>query len=104
MNSKYKRLQIEERIVIQTLLTEKRSIDYIAERLGRNRSTIRNEVKKWVVNPKDKYNAELAQFCAEDDYRNKRNLDKINSHPKLKAFVYARLKQKDSPEQISGRL
>jgi IS30 family transposase len=83
MNSKYKRLQIEERIVIQTLLTEKRSIDYIAERLG-ERSTIRNEVKKWVVNPKDKYNAELAQFCAEDDYRNKRNLDKINSHQSLK--------------------
>ena len=104
MARKYKRLQIEERVVIQTLLSEKRSIDYIAERLGRNRSSIRNEVKKWVVNPKDRYNAELAQFCAEDDYRNKRNLDKINSNPKLKAFVYARLRQRDSPEQISGRL
>jgi IS30 family transposase len=104
MERRYKRLQPEERVVIQTLLAEKRSIAYIAERLGRNRSSIHNEVKKWVVNPKDKYNAEVAQFCAEDDYRNKRNLDKINSHPKLKEYVYAGLERKDSPEQIAGRL
>jgi IS30 family transposase len=104
MERKYKRLQLEERVVIQTLLAEKKSIAYIAERLGRNRSSIHNEVKKWVVNPKDKYDARLAQFCAQDDYKNKRNLDKINSHPRLKEYVYTRLKQSDSPEQISGRL
>lgn len=104
MERKYKRLQPEERIVIQTLLAEKRSITYIAERLGRNRSSIHNEVKKWVINPKDRYVARLAQFCAEDDYRNKRNLDKINSYPQLKEFVYARLEEHDSPEQIAGRL
>ena len=104
MERKYQRLQPEERVVIQTLLAENKSIAYIAERLGRNRSSIHNEVRKWVVNPKDKYNAELAQFCAEDDYRNKRNLDKINSHPQLREFVYARLKENDSPEQIAGRL
>lgn len=104
MERKYTRLRLEERIVIQTLLTENRSIAYIAERLDRSRSSINNEVKKWVVNPKDKYDAKLAQFCAEDDYKNKRNLDKINSHPRLKEYVYARLKQHDSPEQIAGRL
>jgi transposase, IS30 family len=104
MERKYKRLQPAERVVIQTLLAEKRSIAYIAERLGRNRSSIHNEVKKWVVNPKDRYNAELAQFCAEDDYKNKRNLDKINSHPQLREFVYESLKRHDSPEQIAGRL
>lgn len=85
-------------------MAEKRSIAYIAERLGRNRSSIHNEVKKWLVNPKDRYNAQLAQFCAQDDYKNKRNLDKINSHKRLKDFVYARLEQRDSPEQIAGRL
>jgi len=104
METKYKRLQPEERVVIQTLLIEKRSIAYIAERLGRNRSSIHKEVKKWVINPKDRYSAELAQFCADEDYRNKRNLDKINSSPQLKKFVYTRLRQKDSPEQIAGRL
>jgi len=104
MENKLSRLRIEERIVIQTLLNEKRSIAYIAIQLGRNRSSIHREVKKWVVNPKDIYDAELAQFCAEDDYRNKRNLDKINSHQRLKDYVYTRLKAKDSPEQIAGRL
>lgn len=104
MENKLSRLRIEERIVIQTLLNEKRSIAYIAIQLGRNRSSIHREVKKWVVNPRDIYDAELAQFCAEDDYRNKRNLDKINSHQRLKDYVYTRLKAKDSPEQIAGRL
>jgi len=104
MERKYKRLQSSERIIIQTLLTEKKSIAYIAERLGRNRSSVYNEVKKWVVNPKDKYDAGIAHFMAKESYLNKRSLDKINSHPELKAFVYGRLRQKDSPEQISGRL
>ena len=104
MEKIHTRLRIEERVVIQTLLREKRSIAYIAMQLGRNRSSIHREVKKWVVNPQDKYNANLAQFMAKDDYLNKRNLDKINSNPRLKEYVYARLKEKDSPEQISGRL
>lgn len=104
MEKKRRRLRLEERVVIQTLLAEKRSIAYIAERLGRNRSSIHREVKKWVVEPKDKYKAELAQFCAKEEYLNKRNLDKINSHPRLKEYVYTRLEQKDSPEQIAGRL
>ncbi|RZK03109.1 MAG: IS30 family transposase [Flavobacterium sp.] len=104
MEKKRRRLRLEERVVIQTLLAEKRSIAYIAERLGRNRSSIHREVKKWVVLPKDKYKAELAQFCAREEYLNKRNLDKISSHQRLKQYVYARLEQKDSPEQIAGRL
>ena len=72
--------------------------------LGRNRSSVHREVKKWVLRPTDKYDASLAQFAAKDDYLNKRNQDKINSNPRLKAYVYARLQENDSPEQISGRL
>lgn len=98
------RLRYEERVVIETLLTEKKSITYIAEQLHRNRSSIHREVKKWVVNPGDKYLARLAQFMAKDDYLNKRNLDKINTHPRLKEFVYSSLRNKLSPEQIAGRL
>jgi IS30 family transposase len=104
MDKKRTRLKIEERVIIQTLLAENRSISYIAEKLGRNRSSIHREVKKWVVNPEDQYKAKLAQFCADDDYKNKRNLDKINTYKKLKDFVYARLEENDAPEQISGRL
>lgn len=104
MDKRRTRLKLDERVIIQTLLAEKRSISYIADKLARNRSSIHREVRKWVVNPKDKYDAKLAQFCADDDYRNKRNLDKINTYKKLKDFVYSRLEQKHSPEQISGRL
>lgn len=104
MKKKHSRLTLEERVVIQTLLQEHRSISYIALQLGRNRSSIHREVKKWVVKPTDKYEANLAHFLAKDDYLNKRNKDKINSNPRLKAYVYARLEERDSPEQISGRL
>ena len=104
MEKTRRRLRLEERVVIQTLLAENRSIAYIADKLGRNRSSIHREVKKWVALPKDKYKAELAQFCAKEEYLNKRNLDKISSHTKLREFVYTRLEQGDSPEQIAGRL
>ena len=95
MEKIHSRLRIEERVVIQTLLGENRSISYIALQLGRNRSSVHREVKKWVLRPTDKYDASLAQFAAKDDYLNKRNQDKINSNPRLKAYVYARLQEND---------
>lgn len=104
MKEKIPRLQLSERIVIQTLLKENKSKTYIANELGRDKSSISREINKWVKKPTDKYNAELAQFMAEDAYLNKRNLDKINSNPRLKEYVYNRLEKHDSPEQIAGRL
>ena len=101
---KYKRLTFEERDIIQTLIDENKSKAFIATKLNRARSTITREVNKWIVNPDDKYDATLANWVAKDDYLNKRNLDKINSHKRLKFFVYKGLLQGWSPEQISGRL
>jgi IS30 family transposase len=98
------RFRYDERVIIQTLLTENRSITYIADILNRHRSSVFREVKKWIVKPTDKYNADLAQFIAKDNYLNKRNLDKINSNQRLKDFVYYQLENKLSPEQIAGRL
>ena len=104
MEKKHARLRYDERVIIQTLLTENKSISYIAEQLNRNRSSIFREVKRWVVNPKDKYDADLAQFFAKERYLNKRCLDKINQHQRLKDFVYLQLENKLSPEQVAGRL
>ena len=104
MEKSRSRLRFEERVVIQTLLAEGKSISYIAKQLDRNRSSVFREVKKYVVNPKDKYKAELAQFIAKEDYLNKRNLDKINTHQRLRDFVYSQLENNLSPEQIAGRL
>ena len=104
MEKKRNRLTFAERVIIETLLAQKASILNIARQLGRNRTSIHKEVKKWVIKPTDKYNAELAQFCAKEDYLNKRNLDKINTFFKLKVFVYKGLLNDFSPEQIAGSI
>ena len=104
MEKKRNRLTFAERVIIETLLAQKTSILNIARQLGRNRTSIYKEVKKWVIKPTDKYNAELAQFCAKEEYLNKRNLDKINTYFKLKVFVYKGLLNDFSPEQIAGSI
>ncbi len=100
----YKRLTYEERVVIETLLGEKKSKSFIAKRLNRSRSTITREINNWVRNPDDKYRARLADWMAKDDYLNKRNLDKISTYKKLRIYVYRGLLDGWSPEQISGRI
>lgn len=97
---KYKRLTLKERVIIETLLQEKKSKSYIAKKLKRSRSTISREVNKLGGN----YDANLAYWCAKDDYLNKRNRNKIDTYNKLKIAVYRGLLNAWSPEQISGRL
>ena len=104
MRTKLNRLTLSERVIIETLLDQKKNLTYIANQLDRNVSSISREVKKWVVRPTDKYNAQLAQFCAKEEYLNKRNLDKINTYFKLKVFVYKGLLNDFSPEQIAGSI
>jgi IS30 family transposase len=99
-----RRLTLNERIVIETLLNENRSKSYIAIQLKRNRSTITREVNNWVRKPSDKYDATIADFFAKEEYLNKRNKDKISTYKRLKAFIYRRLLSGFSPEQIAGRI
>lgn len=99
-----RRLTLNERIIIQTLLSENRSKSYIANQLNRNRSTITREVNNWIRKPSDKYDAIIANFFAKQEYLNKRNQDKINTYKRLKAFVYRGLLSGFSPEQIAGRI
>lgn len=104
MERKYKRLTYNERVVIETLLKENKSRNYIALQLKRNRSTITNEVNLWVIKPTDIYNAELAHWCALETNKSKRAEDKINSYPKLKMFVYRSLLKGTSPELMAGQI
>lgn len=104
MERKYKRLTYNERIIIQTLLKENKSKNYIAIQLNRNRSTISNEVNLWIVKPTDSYNAELAHWYALETNKSKRAEDKINSHPKLKMFIYRSLLKGTSPELMAGQI
>jgi len=107
----YHRLSFKERVVIETLLGEHKSPAFIATQLGRNRSTISREINKWISShPSSRkkafnvYKADLAHWCAQDDYFNKRNLDKISQNARLRIYVYRGLLNKWSPEQIAGRI
>ena len=105
MNKKnYKRLSLRERIIIETLLKEKRKKTFIAEQLHRSRSTVSREINKWVKRPNDVYKAELAHWYAVDDNNSKRYYDKLSQYPRLKIYVYRGLLQEWSPEQIAGRI
>lgn len=104
MKKKYKRLSFEERIIIETLLKENKSKSYIAKQVNRNRSTITKEVKLWILNPTDIYKADLAHWYALENNKIKRTQDKINSHPRLKIFIYRSLLKGTSPELMAGQI
>jgi IS30 family transposase len=46
MSTTYSHLIIQERITIQTMLDQNKSISQIAKQLGRNKSTISREIRK----------------------------------------------------------
>jgi len=100
----YKRLSLAERIIIETLLNEKRKKSYIAIQLSRSRSTITREINNWVRRPGDRYDAHLAHWYAQDDNNSKRLQDKITKYPQLKIAVFRGLLDECSPELIAGRL
>lgn len=101
---KFNRLTLSERVVIETLLGEKKSKSEIARKLHRSRSTIGNEINRWVECPGDQYKAELANGYSKILNDIKRNKDKITLCKALKMQVYRGLLGHLSPELISGRL
>lgn len=101
---KYVRLSYKDRVKIETYLLQKKSRSYISKELHRSKSTITRELSKWIRSPLDVYSADLADWLANDDYLNKRNLDKISTYKSLKMYVYRGLLSGWSPEQISGKI
>lgn len=104
MEKIHKRLSYKERIVIETLLKENKSKNYIAKQLKRNRTTITREVNLWVIKPTDIYKADMAHWYALQLNKSKKYSDKINAYPKLKVFIYRNLILGTSPELMAGRL
>ena len=104
MKKTYKRITLNERVIIETLLHQEQSKSYISKHLNRSRSTITNELKNWLIKPSDKYNAQLAHWYATEVNATKRTKDKINTHKRLKLYVYRGLLNGYSPDQISGSI
>ena len=102
--AKYQRLSFRERVIIQTLWTQKKSKTFISNQLKRDKSTVCREINKWIQNDIDTYDAQLAHWCAQEDYLTKRCLDRISIYSLLRFYVFRGLLRKWSPEQIAGRI
>ena len=98
---RYKRINYEERIKIELLLSQRNCIAEIGKILNRPRCTILREVKR---NSGFLYKAEIANINAYHGNKNKHCGNKIQTYPLLEYYIQLRLKQRWSPEQISFRL
>lgn len=100
---KYQRLSLDEREMIGQLLSQGKSLRFIAEALSRNVSTISREVGPFSSRG-SRYKPWLAHYCA--DYLSARHNTgrRIASNPKLHSFIVEKLKLRWSPVQISMEL
>lgn len=99
---KYKRLNLEERIQIEVLLSHNQSYFQIGLALSRSKSTICREVKPW---GKEKYKAAKAHSYAEKaSSMRKKGHKKILKSNRLFDYIQRKLELRWSPEQISHAL
>ena len=100
----YKRLSDLEREEISRLLSQQCSFHTIAKILGRNVSTISNEINAGSCN-KYTYRAVKAQKRAKRNAtKRKSGKFRLNDNPKLWLYIRQKLKKKWSPRQIAEEL
>lgn len=106
MKRPYKQLSLEERRKIEQWRAVKVSADVIAERLGRDRSTIFRELRR-----NHYQDAEMPKVVgyfgvvASMKALSRRQKDrKLIRYPALRALIIERIKDGWTPEQIAGRL
>lgn len=106
MKRPYKQLSLEERRKIEMWRAAKVSVDVIAERLGRNRSTIFRELRR--NHFKDAEMPKVVGYfgvVASMKALSRRQKDrKLTRHTKLRELIIERIKDGWTPEQIAGRL
>lgn len=106
MGSHYCHLKLDERRKLAKWLEAKMPIAEIADRLGRNPSTIYRDIKRnrYTDTELPELNGYYA-LNAQDMYEKRRAIHrKMIVHPDLKAAIEDRLKAGWSPEQIAGRM
>lgn len=95
----YDHLTKEDRIVIRTLLQEKKSRQYIADWLGRDLSTIKREIRR--NSGLRGYRPKQAQEKAEARKRKSRT---CKMTPEVVAHIEEKLREEHSPEQVSDTM
>jgi IS30 family transposase len=101
---KYKRLNFEEREEISRGIWADESFTDIAQRLHRQVSTISNEVYANVCYKKRSYHAIKAQALSAEQRKKQAKPKKLDTNTKLRAYVYGKLRQEWSPEEIAKRI
>lgn len=96
----YNHLSIEEREKIQELLWQKKSMRYIATKLGRSPSSISREIQRNRPPERNRYTPRLAEERAIQK-RSSRGVPKLEKDTALYAYVKCHLKLGWSPEQIA---
>lgn len=99
----YTRLSVAEREILFKHLAEGWSQKDIAIELGRNPSTISREITR-VGMTKSTYSLNLGEKHASIESKKRKRKFKLVENQELAKFVEDKLKQKWSPEQISGIL
>jgi len=100
----YKRLNSNEREEISRMLAQGCSFNCIAKKLERHVSTISREVRAGSGN-KYTYRAEKAQRRAQrNSSKRKKGIKRMKYEPKLKRYIYKKLRKKWSPKQIAKEL
>lgn len=99
----YSHITKEERFKIQSWLELNMPQDEIAQRLGKDKSTVSREIIR-NQNLKGKYTAGLAdKICHKRRKMGKRQSRKLIKDKKLRRAVLRLLRKKKSPEQIGGK-
>lgn len=100
---KYKHFSVEERESIQRGLWEKRSIRDIAKDLGRSPSSVSREIQRNLPPERFRYAPRLANDRAIKKRASRGRHERLKND-RIRSYVVRHLKERWSPEQISGRI
>lgn len=100
---KYKHLSILEREKIQELFWQKKSIRYMAKILNRSPASISRELRRNFPEEHKRYTPRLAHERALFKRKCRGRIERLKTK-EIREYVIKHLKEKWSPEQISGRI
>lgn len=104
MSNKTSELKAWEREEISKGIYAFEKFNRIAQKLGRSPSTITREVRKQYKRKKWGYSAIKGQEIAKEKLSQRGRKRKIDKNEKLRNYIYSKLKEEWSPEEIANRL
>lgn len=106
MSGCYTQMTLADRRLLHRLVDQKVTINEMARRLGRHRSTIYREIRRNTFHDNElpEYTGYFGTIADELRRERRRRLRKLRRYTDLRAEVIRQLEARWSPEQIAGRL